>query len=378
MFRLSLLISYLATVVAQNERQIDPAWSDVAFNKFAWIDESDVSNIAFPLTNDQAAHLKKSSRSISIVVPGSEEECSDELFQKVNEYLTKRKLSPPLHPREKKFWSEFNEVVHVQTLLKLSKSGDIDEPLHQVMPLTSLPELWKDYGISDVSQAVNDEYPGVYHSQMIANWLKDGLSTNALIPKSGNVDFLRGPVFFSDMVGVAIRLVGSCNFALKWNFGLPRPEEIAWKIKTGEIIAPSFRSMQNFTENFEMLVYDTSEGFTDYDVGSPNHPSWPAMHSAASAGSFWLNIVADLTEKQLCEARKLDYAVSYARTVAGVHYPQDNIAGLMAGQEILHELLPQYLHKTYGSVKKDVRKRSSLAKYNWKIFTSSDCYLGAI
>ena len=86
----------------------------------------------------------------------------------------------------------------VQTLLKQSIRGEIDEPLHQVMPMESLPELWKDYGISDVCQAVNDEYPGVYHSQMIANWLDKGeLKTNELIPKTGNNDFFTrtGPLF---------------------------------------------------------------------------------------------------------------------------------------------------------------------------------------
>lgn len=408
MFRGSILISCLVTVFAQNNNIIDSAWSDfefdpnfswidddvtvfaldnnkidsawsnVEFDKFSWIDDEKVIHIDFPLTKDQATYLQSYSRSISIVLQGPNEECSDALFSKVNDRLQKNKLSPPLHPGDKKFWLEFGEVVKVQTLLKQSQRDEIDEPLHQVMPLESLPELWKDYGISDVSQAVNDEFPGVYHSQMIALWLKDGLSTNELIPKSGKVDFLRGPVFFSDMIGVAIRLVGSCNFALKWNFGLARPEEIAYKIKMGDIAAPDFRNMINFTDAIDKLSYDTSPGFTDYVVGSPNHPSWPAMHSAASAASFWLNIVTDLSVEQLCEARKLDYAISYARTVAGVHYPQDNIAGLIAGQEILIQTLPTYLHRVYGSDKDMVRKRAKLASYDWKKFTSSNCYLGRI
>ena len=31
----------------------------------------------------------------------------------------------------------------------------------------------------------------------------------------------------------------------------------------------------------------------------------------------------------------LDYSISYARTVAGLHHPSDNIAGLMIDQDIL-------------------------------------------
>lgn len=378
LFRGSILINCLVTIFAQNNEKIYRAWSDVTFDKFAWNDDTQVIPIEFPLTKDQATYLQSKSRSISIVLQGPNEECSDKLFNKVNTRLQKNKLSPPLRPGDKKFWFEFNEVVKIQTLLKQWQRGEIDEPLHQVMPLESLPDLWKDYGISDVSQAVNNEFPGIYHSQMIAIWLKDGLSTNDLIPKSGNVDFLRGPVFFSDMIGVAIRLVGSCNFALKWNFGIARPEEIAWKIKTGEIAAPNLGKTLNFKDTIDKLGSTTSPGFTDYVVGSPNHPSWPAMHSAASAASFWLNIVTDLSEEQLCEARKLDYAISYARTVAGVHYPQDNIAGLIAGQEILIQTLPKYLQNTYGSDKEKVRERAKLASYDWKKFTSSNCYLGEV
>jgi len=32
--------------------------------------------------------------------------------------------------------------------------------------------------------------------------------------------------------------------------------------------------------------------------------------------SFWLSIVLDLNDEQLCEARLMDYGISYARTIA--------------------------------------------------------------
>jgi len=251
------------------------------------------------------------------------------------------------------------------------------DPLHRIMPKMSLPELWRDYGILDVCGAVHDEFPGVYHSRMIAKWLDErSLVPSALIPRIGQVDFLRGPVLLSDMVGAAIRLVGSCNFALKWEVGRARPEEVAWKIKTRQFAPPRYDWMINFTQTIDDLNYDGSAAFTDYLEGSPNHPSWPAMHSAASVTSFWLSMVADLTEEQLCEARKLDYAVAYARTVAGVHYLDDNIAGLIVGEEILLRALPKYLYDTYGANKKDVRTSAKVARYNWKKFTRSNCYRG--
>merc|ERR1712176_14089 len=38
-----------------------------------------------------------------------------------------------------------------------------------------------------------------------------------------------------------------------------------------------------------------------------------------------------------------DYAVAYSRTIAGVHYPGDNVAGLKVGQQILANMLPAQL-----------------------------------
>jgi hypothetical protein len=51
--------------------------------------------------------------------------------------------------------------------------------------------------------------------------------------------------------------------------------------------------------------------------GSPTHPSWPAMHAAGSSCSYWIPAVAKLTPEQYCEALRVDFAVAFARTVAG-------------------------------------------------------------
>ena len=45
----------------------------------------------------------------------------------------------------------------------------------------------------------------------------------------------------------------------------------------------------------------------------------------------------------------ISFSNDIARTVAGVHFPTDNIAGLNLGQEILAPRLPGYLAERYGS-----------------------------
>jgi hypothetical protein len=110
---------------------------------------------------------------------------------------------------------------------------------------------------------------------------------------------------------------------------MPKSEEVAWKFKSNKLKVPVTKTKDDndLLKLIKEIDFNSATEFTAYDAGSPNHPSYPAMHSAASAGLFWLDVLMDLTKAQLCEARMLgDYSISYGRTVAGVHYASDNIA----------------------------------------------------
>jgi len=116
------------------------------------------------------------------------------------------------------------------------------------------------------------------------------------------------------------------------------------------------------------LGLSKQSNFTAYPEGSPLHPSWPAMHSAGSSASMWLPVVLNLTKKQLCEAMLLDYAVAFGRTVAGVHYYDDNMAGLKLGQGILSKKLPDHLANRFGSNKENVEKKIEQVRFDWDDF----------
>merc|ERR1712183_465140 len=84
-------------------------------------------------------------------------------------------------------------------------------------------------------------------------------------------------------------------------------------------------------------------------------------HSAGSTMSIWLPAIAALTDDQYCEALRVDFAVSYGRTVAGVHYQQDNLAGLNIGQWMIREQLPDFLSTKYGYDAGTIRSRRPIA-----------------
>lgn len=119
---------------------------------------------------------------------------------------------------------------------------------------------------------------------------------------------------------------------------------------------PSLMSQLNFDNQYE---------FTAYPEGSPMHPSWPAMHSAASSISLWLPVVANLTPEQERQTKLVDYGVAYGRTVAGVHYDHDNIAGLALGQEIIAQELPKYLKFLFGSDIANVEQKIASKRFDW-------------
>lgn len=162
------------------------------------------------------------------------------------------------------------------------------------------------------------------------------------------------------------------NFYIKWYVGRPRPEEVAYAIATRQMsyddgVPP------DVVQLIDMFHLETPEEFTAYPEGAPRHPAWPAMHSAASSASFWLAVILDLSPEQYCEALRVDYAVAFARTCAGVHYPTDNIAGLNLGQAIIADLLPDHLAEVYGSDPDKVRAKIDKLRFDWNDFDSYSC-----
>ncbi len=142
-----------------------------------------------------------------------------------------------------------------------------------------------------------------------------------------------------------------------------------WAIKSGTLsyVPPTIQ------KKVDQLPWTSrAQDFTAYPEGSPGHPSWPAMHAAASGLSFWLSIVLDLTPEQHCQTKLIDYAVAWGRTVAGVHFEDDNIAGLDMGQEVIARLLPEHLAETYGADLAAVQAKVDAMRFSWKDFDRND------
>jgi hypothetical protein len=194
----------------------------------------------------------------------------------------------------------------------------------------------------------------------------------SIVPIRSSSDFLGKVVRSSFLNSWSVAEVGPISFFTKWAVGRPRPEEIAYKIAQGELTAAD-GVPKDVVKKVISMNLTSAESFTGYPEGSPNHPAWPAMHSAGSTASFWLNILFDLSEEQYCQALLTDYAVAMARTVAGVHYRMDNIRGLNMGQQIIAERLADKLAEKYGSDRAAIQAKIDEERFNWEGFDPQTC-----
>jgi hypothetical protein len=161
---------------------------------------------------------------------------------------------------------------------------------------------------------------------------------------------------------------------------------------------------EDIVANITAVNLKHSFNFTAYPEGSPTHPSWPAMHSAASNVSFWLPLSTNMTKHQICEAKALDFGVSYGRTLAGgksylkecflytkqsmipiarthfsslvltFHFAKDNTVNSNLGQELLARKFPLYLRQKFGAKINDVKRKINTLRHDWDDCFNGECF----
>jgi len=340
----------------------------IRFNKFAFTDNQPsnwqpLGPHDYPLLGAKASTLKDDTNAVSVMVPGDYE-----LKGKVSMTYIRRIGGLPTYPErdaDAPFWAELEKVTDDQ--LHRRRNGRPSD-------LFTLPSLWSSFDVHQVAETVHDEYPGSLQVDLIKSLWQQGVKLDhEVMPYRCQSDFLRLIIGPADLNTWAIRAVSALNFHAKWTAGRPRPEEVAWMIANDELTTEDDSVPASLVAKIKSMNLKSPSDFTAYPEGSPRHPSWPAMHSAASSASFWLAIVYDLTPDQLCEARRVDYAVAYARTVAGVHYPTDNIAGLNLGQEIMAEKLADHLVDLYGANRSKIQAKIDASRFDWNDFHTASC-----
>lgn len=223
-----------------------------------------------------------------------------------------------------------------------------------------------------------NEYPASIQQEFLKKLFAGGIVMDyTVLPYRSVVNMVGAQVRVAAINTWAVETIAAPNFLLKWYIGVPRPEEMAWLIASGAYTADD-GVPKDVVKLIKSMKLENAHAFTAYPIGSPNHPSWPAMHAAASMMSYWLPVVVKLTPEQYCEALRVDYAVAYARTVAGVHYQMDNLAGLNIGQYILRKTLPSYLATTYYANRVIIEAKLQWLSFDWTDFDPYSCTIANV
>jgi hypothetical protein len=264
-------------------------------------------------------------------------------------------MPPPTHPGDPAYWPELEKVLDMQ--LARANGGSVEALLGD-----RTPKLFAGYTLEQAAEAVHADLPSDWPTALFKQLLKEGAKFDAkVVPQLCQADFVNTLVTTAGVLGMATAAVSPSAFACKWHEGRARPEESIWAIRRGELagVPPELKA------KVDALAIGKAEDFTAYPEGAPRHPSWPAMHSAASISSMVLGVLLDLTPAQLAEARNMDYAVATFRTVAGVHFETDNLAGLKIGQLAIEAWLPDFLAEYAGADPEAVRAKMAKIKYDW-------------
>lgn len=184
--------------------------------------------------------------------------------------------------------------------------GDDSDIGFEVLKYAGLSKL-NPKGLANV---VHMDKPDDLFEQAIVPYMRaNGIKSKDDRHKS-HVDFYGNVLGDNENLWDKLRTAIRKGFQAKYFFGVARPEEYI-SAKSG---------------------FDMKGLITFYPEGCPPHPSYPAGHSCASGatGKFVIDNFK-LTHKQKQEIRSACYLWGQFRTFAGVHYADDNIAGLKIG-----------------------------------------------
>jgi membrane-associated phospholipid phosphatase len=267
------------------------------------------------------------------------------------------------------FWEDFRVSVQYQTA---RRNND------PTSTLFTLPDIWSGFNLSQVAAAVHNDFPGYWTSLLLESFV---------ITQKAPVDYHIIPFrSLNDPLGVQYRNVAingwvlatiqPITYRVKWNYGRPRPEEIAWLITTGNLTAADGVPADLVATVLSWNLTAATQ-YTAYPEGCPNHPAWPSGHASISQNSLWQAVVLNLTDAQYCQTLLFDYAYPHARILAGLHYPTDVFAGLKLGQEVVTRLLPSHLASLYGSDPAAVAAKIAKYTVDWEKFDPASCKFGS-
>ena len=219
-------------------------------------------------------------------------------------------LDAPVYPGDKGFDDILSEVLEVRMqvlrgkwpadFLKKHHPRDDFDPNRIPVPLRRF--VGDELNPDEATRSVVGDHPLSLPLNILGWLLEQGPESKRV--DLGHVMFFENQFLVPENVSDASKRVATKALEAKYHFGLARPEEVLRMM--GSLLTASIQ-------------------------GCPCHPSYPALHAAASSAAGQLDKEYYLKDEWLREIFDSLYHHSMYRTFGAFHYTQDNIAGLKLG-----------------------------------------------
>lgn len=243
----------------------------------------------------------------------------------------------PIYPEDAGFWDQFTDTLHAVCM-----AHDRARMTRGVSP-----------ALEPVINSSAVKAAELVHKDMMSDIMLIGFKAIRIKQWRGFTGlggkFTDRAVLLNHLMGWAAHAVSANSFCAKWEFMMPRPEEVAGALARGEMDAPDDVMLQ-LSDAFDLKSLGADQTiFTAYPEGCPGHPSYNAMHSAAaSACAAVIKAMMQLDDTDTAQIDLTARNMAHFRSVAGVHYPADNSVGLWLGQETVRRLLPAKMLAEFG------------------------------
>lgn len=249
-----------------------------------------------------------------------------------------RPLYAPL-PGEKadeRFWPDF-----VSAIREISAAKD------KAVNVSESPKCFTDAGIMDAAScAANVEKDWATELMRVA--AKDAVARYGFrdIPGLEESVFTDKVVLLDKLLGDAAWKVSPNSFAIKWARRKARPEEIVYRLFTGDLEAPDWVMDEVNTIFDKDAVLADIHTVTMYKDGAPGHPPDNGMHAAAGfAEAMVIKVLVAIPADDKIVADKPARDVGNWRIKGGMHTETEDRFGAWLGEWVTMQWLPFFLRK---------------------------------
>lgn len=251
---------------------------------------------------------------------------------------------------ETETWDEIAEVLARRIECLRTQTGSV--PIRHCKP----GDIMKSLNIMTPAQlglAVHSDFPTWAGTESLKWSLQKGGKLRRLLPHSHtNREFTNGIVFAARALGWAVHTVSPTAFALKWYFGVARPEEIIQAAYEGTVDTPHWITDQIETYMAFHRNVESQHDWTAYPEGSPMHPSFPAMHGAGAGSKLLIKLLVDfdhMDEEDMHEHIDTFFGdMAHGRDNAGVHTWRDSEEGMRVGELCIAAEFPKLIESLGG------------------------------